>query len=228
MGSSVLSLLVCGRFCLFRSRGGGFAARGLFRRLRPCGSGAGARVASTTDQGVAPITLALGAGSRETVDKLLDAGAKVDPASPRFEEELAAALAMDSDVFLAAALKEGMSADRQTAKGWSALELALIELHPTIAPRDPEEGDYADGTVAIVGQDGLPTFDANALDVKPQVISAVPPSYPYELRKQGASGEVVVDFVVSADGSVREVEVRSATAPAFATSAGLATSRHGV
>lgn len=273
---------------------------------------AGAKANSTTDQGVAPLTMALGAGSREAVEKLLDAGAKVEPASPRFEEELTTALAMDSDVFLAAALKEGMPADRQTSKGWSALQLALIgkserciallrtagakepdsaaatalvpvskldkrpallELHPTIDPRDPEEGDYAAGTVvveAIVGQDGVPTFaratctdcrlslsaaqtvlrsrfqpalkdgapvatqvrvpivftgrteptfDANALDVKPVVLVAVPPAYPYELRKQGSSGQVVLDFVVSADGSVQDVEVRSATAPAFAASA---------
>ncbi|OQB94959.1 MAG: transport protein TonB [Verrucomicrobia bacterium ADurb.Bin122] len=272
----------------------------------------GVKADATTDQGVAPLTLALGAGSRETVEKLLDAGAKVEPASPRFEEELTTALAMDSDVFLAAALKEGMPADLQTAKGWSALQLAIIgksercaavlrsagakepdpaaatalvpvskidkrpallELHPTIDPRDPEEGDYAAGTVvveAIVGQDGVPTFaratckdcrlslsaaqtvlrsrfqpalkdgapvatqvripivftgrteptfDLNALDVKPQVLVTVPPAYPYELRKQGISGQVVMDFVVSPDGSVRDVEVRSATAPAFAASA---------
>gem|GEM_PF-1007857 len=159
---------------------------------------AGVRVDSAGAQGGA-LALALGAGARDTVVRLLDAGAKVDPASPRFEEELTAALAMDADVFLAAALKEGMSADWQTAKGWSALQLALVgksdrcaallraagarepdpvttslvpgsklekrpalvELHPTIDPRDPQEGDFAASTVlvdTIVGPDGVPAF----------------------------------------------------------------------
>lgn len=185
--------------------GGGFTA---LHAASYAGSGsivhallaAGVSPSLATEHGLQPLTLAIGSGSRETVELLLAAGAKVDPNSPRFERELSNALALDSDAFLAAALKAGMSPDHQTAGGWSALMLAIIgkaerctallraagakepdpsattafvpssqvetipsllELHPTIDPRDPEESDFAATTVlvdALVGKDGVPAF----------------------------------------------------------------------
>ena len=161
---------------------------------------AGVPPTRATDKGVQSLTLAVGSGSRETVAALLAGGATVVPNNPHFEAELSNALAMDSDAFLASALKAGMPIDYQTAKGWSALQLAtigkaercaallraagakepdstaaaavvassqlekrpaLLELHPTIDPRDPEESDFAATTVVVetlVGKDGIPAF----------------------------------------------------------------------
>jgi len=42
-----------------------------------------------------------------------------------------------------------------------------------------------------------------------------PPDYPSELRRSGISGEVLVEFVIAADGTVRDAVVRKSTSSEF-------------
>ena len=55
-----------------------------------------------------------------------------------------------------------------------------------------------------------PVFDIKALDRQPTPSFQARPQYPFELRRTGTGGEVVVEFVVDANGEVREARaVRS-------------------
>ena len=46
-------------------------------------------------------------------------------------------------------------------------------------------------------------FDGSKLDRQPRVTAQARPAYPAELRESGVAGEVVVDFVVGSDGTVK-------------------------
>jgi protein TonB len=56
-------------------------------------------------------------------------------------------------------------------------------------------------------------------DVGPEPVNRIQPKYPAEMKVLGITGEVQVEFVVSADGSVKDVKALSATNEAFATAA---------
>lgn len=62
-------------------------------------------------------------------------------------------------------------------------------------------------------------FEARFLDNQPRARSQMPPVYPAEMRREGMSGTVVVDFVVARDGRVHSVVVVSSTSRAFEESA---------
>lgn len=63
------------------------------------------------------------------------------------------------------------------------------------------------------------TFDTNRVDVQPNPISRLPALFPQILLAKGVSGDAVVQFVVAADGSVRDVTVVHTTHPAFGVAA---------
>jgi TonB family protein len=77
----------------------------------------------------------------------------------------------------------------------------------------------ADGTVA------LPKFDANrgkAPDANwdernhpPRPIYQVSAAYPFDLKKKGVSGQVIVEFVVDTKGNVRDARIVSSSDPGF-------------
>lgn len=58
-------------------------------------------------------------------------------------------------------------------------------------------------------------FSLAEVDQPPQPLSRPPPSYPYTLRRAGISGEVVLLFIIAADGSVENIEVERSTHPDF-------------
>ncbi len=59
------------------------------------------------------------------------------------------------------------------------------------------------------GREGV-IFDPRALDRTPVARFQARPDYPFEMKRTGVAGEVLVEFVVAADGSVRDVRaVRS-------------------
>jgi protein TonB len=66
--------------------------------------------------------------------------------------------------------------------------------------------------------------DVAELDTKPKPIKRVQPLYPAELKAARVTGEVVVSFVVAADGSVKNVCVEKATDTAFGEAAAAAVS----
>ncbi len=242
---------------------------------------AGAKVDFANPRFDAELNAALAMDSEAFVAAALKAGMPVDHRTEkgwsalqlatigkaeRCAELLRAAGAQAPDPAAAAAVVPGSQLEKRPA---------LLELHPTIDPRDPEESDFAATTVvveALVGKDGIPafaratcedcrlslsavqtvlrsrfqparkggepvatqvripivfrerakpTFEFQALDVKPQVIvkTQVPPRYPFELKKRGIMGQAVVQFFVTEGGSVEEVIVVSATDKAFGDSA---------
>ncbi|HEY1791759.1 MAG TPA: energy transducer TonB [Opitutaceae bacterium] len=53
------------------------------------------------------------------------------------------------------------------------------------------------------GLAGIEVFDISKLDQAPQPKFQARPTYPFEMRRQGISGSVNVDFIVDTDGNVR-------------------------
>ena len=50
---------------------------------------------------------------------------------------------------------------------------------------------------------GIEIFDPSKLDQQPQARAKVPPQYPFEMRRAGITGEVLVEFIVDSNGDVR-------------------------
>lgn len=62
----------------------------------------------------------------------------------------------------------------------------------------------------------LDVFDLSELDKKPQVLVQSAPSYPFELKHQGITGEVVLRFIVDRHGVVHDPALVAASHPRFA------------
>ena len=54
-------------------------------------------------------------------------------------------------------------------------------------------------------------FDINNLDQKPVARVQPGPTYPYEMSRAGISGNVVVEFIINANGDVIETQVKSSS-----------------
>lgn len=67
--------------------------------------------------------------------------------------------------------------------------------------------------------------DPSADNHEPRVLSQVPPEYPVELRALGTEGEVLVDFVVDANGRVRDAFAAQSTLREFEAPAVAAVSK---
>lgn len=46
-------------------------------------------------------------------------------------------------------------------------------------------------------------FDPSSLDQIPEARYQTPPQYPFEMKRQGVTGEVLVDFIVDSNGAVQ-------------------------
>lgn len=60
-------------------------------------------------------------------------------------------------------------------------------------------------------------FDLSVLDQKPVAIFQPQPEYPWQLRREGITGSVLVAFVVDSSGAVRAPRILRATHPGFET-----------
>lgn len=104
---------------------------------------------------------------------------------------------------------DALRAAATTAEALRAEEAALnarasaVRVVPPPAPRRAPE------RVALTGE----VFDISRLDEKPKAVSQTRPMYPSELRQAGVTGSVVVDFVVMADGTVRNAFALRSTEP---------------
>ncbi len=62
-------------------------------------------------------------------------------------------------------------------------------------------------------------FDTSRLDQQPVPRSQASPQYPFEMRNQGVTGEVIVDFIVDTAGNVRNARAIRGTNPDFEAAA---------
>ncbi|MEO6005949.1 MAG: TonB family protein [Opitutus sp.] len=72
---------------------------------------------------------------------------------------------------------------------------------------------------------GVEIFDPSKLDQQPQARAKVPPQYPFEMRRAGITGEVLVEFIVDANGDVRNAFAVRSTQREFETAAVQAVSK---
>jgi protein TonB len=66
---------------------------------------------------------------------------------------------------------------------------------------------------------GGEVYNLANLDQQPVATFQARPAYPFEMRRQGISGQVVVDFIVTAQGSVRDAYAVSSNQREFEASA---------
>jgi len=78
-----------------------------------------------------------------------------------------------------------------------------------IQPPPPEGLRPAAGVIVIPGNRdvssfrGMEVFDISKLDQQPAATFQARPQYPFEMRRAGIAGEVVVDFIVDVNGTVQ-------------------------
>lgn len=76
-----------------------------------------------------------------------------------------------------------------------------------IEPPPPDVSALAKNIVKIpetrTGLSGIEVFDISKLDQQPVAKFQARPQFPFEMRRAGISGEVVVDFIVDTNGDVR-------------------------
>ena len=76
-----------------------------------------------------------------------------------------------------------------------------------IEPPPPDLSSLAKNIVKIpevrTGLAGVEVFDISKLDQQPVARFQARPQYPFEMRRAGISGEVLVDFIVDTNGDVR-------------------------
>jgi RNA polymerase sigma factor (sigma-70 family) len=68
---------------------------------------------------------------------------------------------------------------------------------------------------AASGSAPLDAIDVSKLDQIPVPVFRVPPTYPFDLRVNGVTGQVLVDFVVDKDGIVQNAHAASSTNSEF-------------
>jgi len=76
-----------------------------------------------------------------------------------------------------------------------------------IEPPPPDVSALSKNIVKIpetrTGLNGIEVFDISKLDQQPVAKFQARPQFPFEMRRAGISGEVVVDFIVDTNGEVR-------------------------
>jgi protein TonB len=72
---------------------------------------------------------------------------------------------------------------------------------------------------------GVEIFDISKLDQIPQVTYQPAPNYPFEMKRAGISGSVLVEFIVDTNGDVRNAFAVKSTNPEFEPAAVQAVSK---
>lgn len=101
--------------------------------------------------------------------------------------------------------------------GSNASNIALIEVYDVATPP-------AAATV-FTPVEGMVLSTAGASVVNPTVLSQSAPTYPFELRRDGISGEVLIEFQINPDGRVQNAFAVSATNTGFVSAAVAGVSR---
>ena len=94
-----------------------------------------------------------------------------------------------------------------------------------VQPPPPEGIKPVAGVIAIPQSrlrglgEGVQVFDINTLDQKPMPRVQIQPQYPFEMRRAGIEGEVVVEFIVDTNGDVRNPFIVRSTQREFESAA---------
>lgn len=72
---------------------------------------------------------------------------------------------------------------------------------------------------------GIEVFDISKLDQPPEPKSQVQPQFPFEMRRAGVNGEVLVDFIVDTNGNVINAYAARSSQREFEANAVLAVSK---
>jgi protein TonB len=100
-----------------------------------------------------------------------------------------------------------------------------------IQPPPPDNLKPAAGVIVIPGNRdtssfrGMEVFDLSKLDQQPQARFQARPQYPFEMRRAGIAGEVVVDFIVDSNGDVQNAYSIKSSQREFESAAVLAVSK---
>jgi protein TonB len=93
----------------------------------------------------------------------------------------------------------------------------------------PETTHIQKGQINIPQQSGfgkgIEVFDISKLDQVPVPTFQARPQYPFEMRRAGISGQVIVDFIVDANGTVRDAFAAQSTQREFESAAVQAVSK---
>ena len=121
----------------------------------------------------------------EIVDK--PAGGKLAPPAPMTPDSAAEKISPE-DILIAITRSDPARVP---------LETRIIPTGPGDANGDPNALDIGPGT-----PDGVGIFDSSRLDNEPRTRVQTAPAYPFALKANGVSGEVLVEFVVDERGRV--------------------------
>lgn len=87
---------------------------------------------------------------------------------------------------------------------------------------NPGTGGSLTGDFALPGFDanqkelgGLDIFDIGDVDEKPQAKKQAQPVYPSAARRAGKEGYVVAEFVIEADGTTSDIQIKQSSDPVF-------------
>jgi protein TonB len=163
--------------------------------------------------------------STEVVAKAADKPIDVDFTPPEEPPEPPKVTTGDSDA------KDTSASDAADAADASAASLpepmntigvsdiaAVIQPSPPVAPKADSVTFKAPKTTGRAIDDSkIPNFvDFNKLDKKPQPRSQAEPVYPYDMKRQGVTGEVTVEFVCDDRGVVQQPFAYSSSRSEFA------------
>ncbi len=158
---------------------------------------AGASIDPVAADGATPLSLALEAGSLPTVELLIASSARVDPAAPGFDNSLSRALTIDSEAFVAAALKAGMAVSLRTSSGWTALQIAKVMK----ATRCIALLTAAGADTAVENASVAQVIPPSQLAKRPAIVEIRPPVDPRDPNESDLKGEtVMVDTIIDGDG----------------------------
>jgi len=109
----------------------------------------------------------------------------------------------------------------------------LVQVDSFVQPIQPPppEGLKPNQGVIVIPQGnrglgrGIEVFDISKLDQIPSPKFQPSPQYPFEMRRAGVTGEVVVDFIVTDTGDVRNAYAARSTAREFESAAVQAVSK---
>jgi protein TonB len=102
----------------------------------------------------------------------------------------------------------------------------VVDLNSFVQPVEPPPAPKGTVTLTIpknngpVASKGLTeVFDLKNLDQQPVTRLKSAPVYPFEMKRQGITAEVIVEFICDINGEVRDATIYRSGNPAFNTSA---------